>query len=122
VSLLEQGFRTFFTSWEPYSMAVVAVVGAIVQQSAFQAGPLPVSLPVMDAVEPTVATLLGVIGFGETVSTEPVALLFQFVGIFALLAGIVTLDRSPVIHSLMSREADVPDIELSAGVGVAGGA
>jgi len=120
VSLLEQGFGIFFTSWEPYAMAVVAIIGAIVQQSAFQAGPLPVSLPVMDAVEPTVATLLGVIGFGETVSTEPVALFFQFLGVAALLAGIVTLDRSPVIHALQRKEADEPDFSVVAGIGVTG--
>ncbi|HET6818101.1 MAG TPA: DMT family transporter, partial [Mycobacteriales bacterium] len=42
--LLGEGASTFFTSWQPYAMAVVAVAGAIVQQSAFQAGPLPASL------------------------------------------------------------------------------
>lgn len=99
-SLLGQGAVTFFTSWEPYSMAAVAVLGAIVQQSAFQAGPLPVSLPVMDAMEPAVATLLGVVAFGEQVSLSPVALTFQVVGMLALLSGIVTLDRSPLIHEL----------------------
>src|SRR5205823_1907160 len=55
--LLSEGASTFFTSWQPYAMAVVAIGGAIVQQSAFQAGPLPASVPIMDATEPSVAVL-----------------------------------------------------------------
>lgn len=105
-SLLSRGAVEFFTSWQPYSMGAVAVVGAIVQQSAFQAGPLPVSLPVMDAMEPTVATLLGVVAFGETVSLGVAALVFQVIGMLGLLGGIVTLDRSPLIHELEDKSAD----------------
>jgi hypothetical protein len=98
--LLGQGAGTFFSSWQPYAMAVVAVGGAIVQQSAFQAGPLPASLPVMDAVEPTIAVCIGVFAFNEHVGTSPLALAVQAAGVAALLYGIVALDRSPVIAEL----------------------
>lgn len=102
--LLGQGASTFFTSWQPYSMAVVAVLGAIVQQSAFQAAPLPASVPVMDAVEPAIAVCIGVFAFNETVDTSIAGLTFQAIGIIALLLGIVTLDRSPVVMELQARE------------------
>lgn len=102
--LLGQGAGTFFTSWQPYSMAVVAVCGAIVQQSAFQAGPLPASVPIMDAVEPSVAVLIGVFAFSEQVATSPLALVFEAIGIALLVAGIVTLDRSPIVLELQSNE------------------
>jgi len=85
-------------------MAVVAVAGAIVQQSAFQAGPLPASLPVMDAVEPTVAVCIGVFAFNEHLSTSTVTLGLQAAGMAALLAGIVALDTSPLIVSLQQRD------------------
>lgn len=98
--LLSQGAATFFTSWQPYAMLVVAVCGAIVQQSAFQAGPLPASVPIMDAVEPSVAVLIGVFAFSEQVSTSMSALVFEALGIALLVIGIVTLDRSPVVHEL----------------------
>ena len=98
--LLSQGAGVFFTSWQPYGMAGVAVAGAIVQQSAFQAGPLPASVPVMDAVEPTVAVLIGVFAFSEHVSTTMGALAFEALGILLVLAGIITLDRSPVVLEL----------------------
>lgn len=102
--LLGQGASVFFSSWQPYAMAFVAVSGAIVQQSAFQAGPLPASLPIMDAMEPTVAVLIGVFAFGETVSTSPSALVFEALGIALLVIGIVTLDRSPVVHELQTTD------------------
>jgi len=107
--LLSQGAGVFFTSWQPYGMAGVALAGAIVQQSAFQAGPLPASVPVMDAVEPTVAVLIGVFAFSEHVSTTSGALAFEALGILLVLGGIITLDRSPVVLELQAPvEADQP--------------
>jgi drug/metabolite transporter (DMT)-like permease len=98
--LLGQGAGTFFSAWQPYAMAVVAAVGAIVQQSAFQAAPLPASVPVMDAVEPTVAVLIGVFAFAEHLGVAPLALAGEAAGIVALITGIVLLDRSPVVLAL----------------------
>ena len=98
--LLGQGASTFFTAWQPYAMLGVAIAGAIVQQSAFQAAPLPASLPVMDATEPTVAVLIGVFAFGEALGTSMLALTGEAAGIVALIAGIVLLDRSPVVLAL----------------------
>jgi drug/metabolite transporter (DMT)-like permease len=105
--LLGHGAVTFFTSWQPYGLAVVAIVGAIVQQSAFQAGPLPASVPVMDAMEPTIAVLIGVFAFAEHLSRSAPAVAGQMLGVVALLVGIVVLDRSPVVCEL-SRPADWP--------------
>jgi glucose uptake protein GlcU len=91
-------------------MAGVAVAGAIVQQSAFQAGPLPASVPVKDAVEPSVAVLIGVFAFNEHVSTTPVALLFEALGVALLVVGIVSLDRSAVVLELQSsKSAPAPE-------------
>ena len=105
--LLSEGAGVFFTSWQPYSMAAVAVAGAIVQQSAFQAGSLPASVPIMDAVEPTVAVLIGVFAFSEHVATSIGALTFEALGILLVLAGIASLDTSPVVLEL-SRAAGEP--------------
>jgi drug/metabolite transporter (DMT)-like permease len=115
-SLLSHGAVTFFTSWQPYSMAVVAALGAIVQQSAFQAGPLPVSLPVMDSMEPTVATLLGVVAFGEAISLSVGALVVESIGVVALLGGIVSLDRSHLIHELQDHNSEDADPSVTRGV------
>jgi len=106
--LLSQGAGVFFTSWQPYGMAGVAVAGAIVQQSAFQAGPLPASVPMMDAVEPTVAVLIGVFAFSEHVATSTGALAFEALGILLVLAGIISLDRSPVVLEIAAAPPDSP--------------
>jgi drug/metabolite transporter (DMT)-like permease len=99
--LLGQGAVTFFTSWEPYAMAFAAFAGIICQQSAFQAAPLPASMPVMDSVEPTVAVLIGVFAFEESLATSALALAGEAAGIIALITGIVVLDRSRVVLEML---------------------
>jgi hypothetical protein len=116
--LLSKGAGTFFTSWQPYAMAFVAVGGAIVQQSAFQAGPLPASVPVMDAMEPAVAVLIGVFAFSEQVATSLPALIFEALGIALLVIGIIALDRSPVVLELQG--ADPQDNPAGSPAAVAG--
>src|SRR5438067_5818580 len=120
--LLSQGATTFFTAWQPYAMAVVALLGAVVQQSAFQAGPLPASVPVMDAMEPAVAVCIGVFAFNESVDTSVGGLTLQALGILLLLWGIVSLDRSPVVLELQAREPRDERGRVNAGAGVTDGA
>lgn len=120
--LLSEGASTFFTSWQPYAMAVVAVLGAVVQQSAFQAGPLPASVPVMDAMEPAIAVCIGVFAFNETVDTSVGGLTFQALGILLLLWGIVSLDRSPIVLELQAKEPPGKRGRVKAGAGVTDGA
>jgi drug/metabolite transporter (DMT)-like permease len=116
--LLGHGAGTFFTAWQPYAMAVVALAGAVVQQSAFQAAPLPASVPVMDAVEPTVAVCIGVFAFAEHLGTSVVALGCEAAGIVALITGIVLLDRSPLVLCLQDdgHSRVVGDGDLLAGL------
>lgn len=89
-----------FTSWHPYALAVVAVLGLLCSQSAFQAGPVAFSLPVIDALEPAVAILIGAVAFGEKLSATPEAVAMEVLGGVILVAGIFVLDRSPLILSL----------------------
>jgi drug/metabolite transporter (DMT)-like permease len=50
---LGRGILQTLTSWHPYALAVVAIAGVLCSQSAFQAGPVGVSLPVIDTLEPS---------------------------------------------------------------------
>jgi len=61
---------------------------------------------VMDAVEPTIAVLIGVFAFAEHVSTSVPALTFEAMGVLLVLTGIVTLDRSPVVLELQAPLGD----------------
>src|SRR5207245_1682398 len=58
------------TSWEPYALAVCAIAGLLLQQGAYQAGGLSLSLPVIAVLEPITATAIGVGVFEETVTAS----------------------------------------------------
>ena len=48
--------------------------GAYPTQNAFQAGALPVSLPVIDTIEPVSAVIIGATVFSEPLATSPAQL------------------------------------------------
>ncbi|CAB0534457.1 membrane protein [Corynebacterium diphtheriae] len=59
------GITTLVFSWQGYSLLFGAILGTVVQQYAFNAGPLKNSLPAMTIVEPIVAFALGYAVLGE---------------------------------------------------------
>ena len=65
VHLLGQGPGAVFTNWEPYALAVFTLSGLLVLQSAFQAGDLIASVPLLETLEPVVASVLGLTLLGE---------------------------------------------------------
>lgn len=59
------GITTLVFSWQGYSLLFGAILGTVIQQYAFNAGPLKNSLPAMTIVEPIVAFALGYAVLGE---------------------------------------------------------
>ncbi len=102
--LAHGGLFAALSSWQPYALTVVVVVGETLGQSAYQAGPLAAALPVMDTLEPSVAVVIAVTAFGETVNYSVGALALETAGIVAMVAGIVALDRSPVILAMQEQQ------------------
>jgi drug/metabolite transporter (DMT)-like permease len=82
--------------WQPWAVAVLGAAGLLLSMTAFQAGPLSASLPVMDTVEPVSAVLIGTVVFGERLAAAPAGLALQVAAAAAALAGIVLLGRSSV--------------------------
>ena len=70
---LGQVLDVFLTSWEPYVGVGAALFGLVLNQSAFQAGELEASLPILTAVEPIVASILGVTMLGEQIRANGAA-------------------------------------------------
>jgi drug/metabolite transporter (DMT)-like permease len=103
---LSHGIVNVLTSWPPYALAVTAILALIVVQSAFQSGPLAASMPILDTLEPLTAAAIGVAIFGESLRTAPLALAFEALGILAVLTGIWTLDRSPVVLRLQQEKPE----------------
>jgi len=98
IALLRKDHWLLFAHWEPYALVVASLVGMFLIQNAFQAGPLAASTPVIDATLPLVAIVLGVWLFNEHIRTTVVGLGGAAIGVVLLIAGIVLLDRSPVVR------------------------
>lgn len=104
VMLFKGGIASAFTSWEPYAMAVASIGGLLLVQSAYQAGPLAASMPVIDVVNPLTAIAIGLALFGESIATGTLPLLGTLAGLGAMVAGIVVLDTSPTVHQAHRQE------------------
>ena len=81
--------------WQPWALLGLGTAGLLLSASAFQAGPLAASLPVMDTVEPVSGVLLGTLLFGERLAGSPAGITVQLAGAAAAIAGITLLSRYP---------------------------
>jgi hypothetical protein len=88
-ALADDGLQIIQT-WQPYALLLVGLLAVLVTQSAFQAGPLRASLPVLSVVEPLASILIGAWMFEEQVGTSVLARVGEVSG-FALLTGGVLL-------------------------------
>jgi drug/metabolite transporter (DMT)-like permease len=95
--VLHHGWAALLTSWEPYVIVAVGIVGLLLAQSAFDAAPLRISLPATTAVEPLTGIVLGVLIFYERVRLSPWALTAEVAGLLMMVGGIVVLGRSPYL-------------------------
>jgi hypothetical protein len=91
VWLLGQGLGRLAGSWQPYGLAAAGLVGLLLSQSAFQAGPLAVSLATLSVVDPVASIVLGAVAFHESVRLGGVAPVLELVGLAAALGGTVGL-------------------------------
>ncbi len=94
------GISALFTSWAPYALVGAGAIGIWLMQSAFNAGPLQLSLPAISAGEPLVGILLGIIVFGDRIQVAPLHLALQAGGIAALVAGVILVARAPALSHL----------------------
>lgn len=97
VVAISAGFGGLLRTWQAYAVICVAVVVILLQQSAFKAGPLRRSLPPLTAGEPLAGIGFGIGVFGDRLSTSPVSLTFELLGLAAMVTGIVLLATSPVL-------------------------
>lgn len=101
---LHQGVVAVLTSWQTYVLIVASVLGGWLIQAAYRDGPLAASLPMLDAGEPTVAILIGVLLFGEQLQSGPVRLPLAILGLVLVLVGIVVVDNSPTVQRVAREE------------------
>lgn len=88
------------TSWPGYSLIAVSLTGIWLMESAFNAGPLHISLPGITAAEPVSGIVLGIVVFRDSVHVSPGTLALQAAGLAALLIGVIMVARSPALRRL----------------------
>ncbi|MEW2630835.1 DMT family transporter [Streptomyces sp. NPDC048389] len=108
VDTLAHDVLSVFSAWQTYLLVGASVAGLLLIQSAFQAGPLAASMPVIDATEPLVAVTVGVAVFGETLRTGWLPTSLSALGVALLVCGIVLLDTSPLLKRLEFPEPAPP--------------
>lgn len=94
VDLLGHGIGAVAGSWETYVLAVCLVGGSLLQQSAFQAGDLRASLPVVTVGEPVVAVAIGMVVLGERLAANGVQWVLIALLVAAMGTATVALARS----------------------------
>lgn len=94
VHTLGDGIGVTLRSWELWVMLGAAVNGWWLQQSAYQAGALTASLPIVMVGEPVVSITLGVWILDERIHTGAVGWIALGVAGTAIVAGVVALARS----------------------------
>lgn len=114
VVLLAQGLPEALASWQPYVLAVLGAVGFTMAQSAYQAAPPAISLPIIDALEPVVSVLLAAVLFRQHLSVSAGSLALEAVGGLAAVAGVGTLSRSPFIRRVYEQQQRVKEADRSA--------
>ncbi|WP_406098446.1 DMT family transporter [Streptomyces sp. NBC_01013] len=95
--LSDGGWAALVTSWQPYAVLALGVTGLILVQSAFETGPLRMSLPALTAAQPLAGIACGIGFLGDQVRTDTGALAWQAAGLAAIVAGIVLLGLHPAM-------------------------
>ncbi|MEU5311355.1 DMT family transporter [Streptomyces sp. NPDC021562] len=103
-----RGVVALLLRWEPYAVVALAVTGLMLVQSAFEAGPLRMSLPALTAAEPLVGIACGIAFLGDRLHTDSASLAWQVAGLAAVVTGVFVLARHPAMPGQDSGEEERP--------------
>jgi len=82
------------TSWQLYAVAVLGATGLLLNQVAFQAGPLSASLPAIATVDPLLSIVNGVTVYDEPIRHGLPAVIGLAVLLLVLSGSVIQLTRS----------------------------
>ncbi|MGH9062477.1 MAG: DMT family transporter [Acidimicrobiales bacterium] len=95
--LIYQGIVPMLQAWQTYALVAVGVASLLTAQSAFQAGPLRASLPVLTVLDPVVSIVVGALAFGEGIDTAGIRRALEVVGLAVMAGAVFLLARSPLV-------------------------
>jgi drug/metabolite transporter (DMT)-like permease len=91
------------THSQPYLLAVFAITGLLLSQTAFRIAPLSVSLPLIDIGEPAIASLLAVMALHERLDLGSGTAVGVALSAAAATFGVVVLNSSPLVHDAQAQ-------------------
>jgi drug/metabolite transporter (DMT)-like permease len=91
---INHGFIALLTSWQLWGLFLAGIISVIMAQNTYGAGPIAISQPAMELVEPIVGIILGIYLFGDKVSLNPLNLAFALFTAMLAATGIFLLSRS----------------------------
>lgn len=97
--LLSLGLGHLLGSWQAYAVVVGGIVGMVLAQSAFQAGPLDASLPALSAADPVVSVVIGAVAFGEAIQSGIIATTLEVISFSAVVVGIFMLGHTDAVNA-----------------------
>lgn len=104
VHQLGQSAAAAFSSWQIYLVLAIGISALVISQSAYQAGPLALSMPAIATVEPVVAVVIGDTLFNEQARLGGLALAVEAAAALAALAGLLVLATSPTVLSIYGQD------------------
>ena len=89
---IQHGVGYTASHWEVYALAILSIVGIVFTQNGFQASSLSASLPALEASEPVIASIVGIVLLHEHLNGRtPFDNVVIGLSIIALLASVITL-------------------------------
>lgn len=99
VAELGEGLDALLTSWEPYALIAAGAAALLLNQSAFQAGELQASLPMLTAAEPIVGSILGFLMLDELLTASgPLEWTAVVIAALLTIGAVVSLSISAARH------------------------
>jgi hypothetical protein len=94
------------TSWKLYALAPAGIGAMLLVQSAFMAGPIQASLPVLTCVECLGAIAVGALFLDEAISISAAGVVVEVLGLAVVVWGVITVARSPVLVATLEQPTE----------------
>ena len=105
----QSGWGALLVHWQLYAVVISGVLGTLLLQAAFAAGPLAASQPAILIVDTLASIALGIELFGEDLRTTPAALTVSVIGLLVMAAGVVVISAwAPPVRTGAKRKSGAP--------------
>ncbi|MEV0545930.1 DMT family transporter [Nocardia salmonicida] len=103
VTLFGDGIGAVLGGWQTWTLVAAGLLGAYLQQRAFQAGPLSASLPAATIAEPLAAAFLGLTALNEHLRTNGFGLVVVGVCVIVMCVATVALCQTRAVAAEPAR-------------------